>query len=318
MLFDFTEAELAEARAFDAKLDKLPRFRMETVAGRLVLNALLRIAELVPLIRGGSKTVRREQRTVEALGRTVKLRIFRPMGPCRGIVVDFHGGGWTIGNARMSDGQNDSLVERTGVAVVSVDYRLALSATLREVIDDCAAGLQWALSNARAEFGCARLAVVGGSAGAHLAACALLRLRDRASIEGVAGAILYFGLYDLTGTPMVRAAGPETLLLHGPTVRVQLARLTPDMTDHQRRSGDISPVHADLTGLPPALFLVGAKDMLVEDSERMAAAWATASGNADLTVLPELPHAFLHMDLAITRKVQAATDAWLLDRLAAA
>lgn len=191
--------------------------------GRVALNLLLRVAELYPLVRGGQTSATRSLRTVEALGRSVKLRIFRPAGDCRGVVVDCHGGGWTIGNARMADDQNAELATRIGVAVVSIDYRLALTNPISALVDDCEAAALWTVDHASEEFGTARIVVKGSSAGAHLAAAMLLRLRDRGSaIRQVAGAMLFFGLYDFAGTAMVRAAGPETLVLHGPTVRTTL------------------------------------------------------------------------------------------------
>lgn len=311
----FTPADIDEARRWNAKLARLPRLRMQTAIGRVALNFLLRVAELYPLIRGGQTTATRSLRTVEALGRSVKLRIFRPVGKARGVVLDCHGGGWTIGNARMADDQNAELAAKLSVAVVSVDYRLALTNPLSALVDDCEAAAIWTIEHAAAEFGTGRLVVKGSSAGAHLAAATLLRLRDRGSpIRSVAGAMLYFGLYDFAGTAMVRAAGPETLILHGPTVRATLCELTPDMTDEERRDPATSPLYADLSGLPPALFVVGTKDMLLEDSERMEARWQDANGNSKLLVAPESPHAFNRMNTAVARKIGQYVEAWMLER----
>ena len=58
------------------------------------------------------------------------------------------------------------------------------------------------------------------------------------------------------------------------------------MTDDQRRDPAISPLYADLTGLPPALFIVGDEDMLREDNETMEAKWHNASGNSTLLIAP--------------------------------
>ncbi len=88
------------------------------------------------------------------------------------------------------------------------------------------------------------------------------------------------------------------------------------MNDDERRGASISPVYGDLTGLPPALFVVGAKDILLEDNQRMAARWQAANGNARLFVVPESPHAFIMMNTAIARKVEQFVDTWILDRLA--
>lgn len=318
MDLEFTADDIAEAARLNRKLDRLPRLRMQTPVGRVVLNGLLRLAELYPLLRPRKVRAEMERRTIEALGHRVMVRIFRPAGPCRGVVLDFHGGGWTIGNARMADIPNSELVLRTGLAVVSVDYQLALAASLDTVIEDCVAAMAWTVDHTRAEFGTDRFVVMGSSAGAHLAACALLRLRDRGLMGNhVAGAMLYFGLYDFGGTDMVRHAGADTLVLHGPTVRATLCKLTPDMNDAQRRDGSLSPLYADLSGLPPALFVVGTKDILIEDNERMAARWDAANGNAELQLVPESPHAFVLFGTAIARKVTAYVDRWLLERIAA-
>lgn len=314
---DFTADDAAEARRLNAKLAMLPRLRMQTAIGRVALNLLLRLTEIYPFVRGGQTSATRSLRTISALDRSVKLRIFRPAGECRGVVLDCHGGGWTIGNARMADDQNAELSARIGVAVVSIDYRLALSNPISALVDDCEAAALWTIAHARQEFGTARLVVKGSSAGAHLGAAMLLRLRDRGkAIPEIAGAMLFFGVYDFAGTPMVRAAGPETLVLHGPTVRATLCALTPGMTEDERRDPAISPVYADLSNLPPALFVVGTKDMLLEDNERMAARWLDASGNAELLIAPESPHAFNRMGTAIAAKVQRYVEDWIVARLA--
>ena len=312
---DVTPADISGARGLNARLARLPRLRMQTAIGRVALNLLLRVAELYPLIRGGQSSATRSLRTVEALGRNVKLRIFRPAGKVRGVVLDFHGGGWTIGNARMADDQNAELAAKIGVAVVSIDYRLALANPLSALVDDCEAAAMWTVEHAEREFCTDRMVVKGASAGAHLAAATLLRLRDRGlPIQSVAGAVLFFGLYDFAGTAMVRAAGPETLILHGPTVRATLGKLTPGMSDDERRDPATSPLYADLSRLPPALFVVGAKDMLLEDSERMEMRWRDANGNSELLVAPESPHAFNRMNTAIAGKVVRYVEAWMLER----
>ena len=313
---EFTPADIAEARRLKAKLNWLPRLRMQTWSGRVFLNAMLWLVELYPWVRGSGGSASRELRTVLSMGRKVKLRIYRPVGACQGIILDIHGGGWTIGNARINDGENARLATRLGVAVVSVDYGLALAAPVTSVVEDCEAAAVWVVKNAERELGATSILIKGASAGAHLAALTLLRLRDGPVAFGaVKGAVLFFGLYDFSGTAMVRGAGPDKLILHGPTVRATLCKLTPKMTDEERRDPSISPLYADLAGLPPALFLVGAEDMLLEDNERMEAKWRAANGNSTLLVVPESPHAFDRFRTAIATKVETFADNWIVDQL---
>lgn len=289
---------------------------MQTPVGRVALNALLRLVEIYPLLKRRKRGVRKELRVIEACGQSVKLRIFRPNNPVRGVVLDLHGGGWTIGNARMADGQNANLALRLNVAVVSVDYTLALTGPIEASILECAAAMSWLTGCAQRDFGTAKIIIKGSSAGAHLAACALIRLRAHDEVMSlIAGVMLYFGLYDFSGTPMVREAKLDTLILHAPTVRDTLRKLTPDMNDEGRRDASISPVYGNLEGLPPALLVVGTKDILLEDNQRMAARWQAANGNAHLLVVPESPHAFMLMSTAIARKVETFVDSWIRDRL---
>ena len=154
---------------------------------------------------------RAEERTVPGMGEGATIRIIRPEGrEPTGVYLDIHGGGWVIGRARMSDQANLALVEKFGVATVSVDYRLAPEHPYPAGPDDCEAAAVWLVENAAAEFGAERFLIGGGSAGAHLAAVTLLRMRDRHGYTGFIGANLVYGPYDLSMTPSQRlGVGPE-------------------------------------------------------------------------------------------------------------
>ena len=309
----FTPEEIDELRRVDAKLDWLPRLRMQTVVGRWALNALLRVYETATAVRHPRASFP-ETRMLEHSGRRVPARIFRPGGPAERVIVDLHGGGWTIGNARMNDVVNAALAERLNAVVIAIDYKLALSHAVTDVITDCAAAICWTIESAASELGRGPIVVRGSSAGAHLAAGAMLGVRDAGRADAVAGVLLLFGLYDFGGTDMVRAASDNILLLHGPTVRRTLRKLTPDMSDEQRRLPPLSPLYGDLNNMPPALFAAGTRDMLLDDSRLMAARWQAASGNAELLVVPEAPHAFDRLDTAVTRKTMAYVDEWICAR----
>ena len=309
----FTPEEIDEVRQVDARLDWLPRLRMQTVVGRWTLNTLLRIYETATAVRHPRVSFP-EARILEHGDRRVPARVFRPGGTAERIIVDLHGGGWTIGNARMDDVANAAMAERLNAVVLAIDYKLALAHPVVDVIADCAAAICWSIECAASELADGPIIVRGASAGAHLAAGAMLAVRDAGRADAIAGVLLMFGLYDFTGTAMVRAAGEDTLLLHGPTVRRTLRKLTPDMTDGERRLPPLSPLFGDLRGLPPSLFAVGTRDMLLQDSELMAGRWNAASGNAELLIVPECPHAFERLDTSVTRKAMAYIDDWILAR----
>jgi acetyl esterase len=68
----------------------------------------------------------------------------------------------------------------------------------------------------------------------------------------------------------------------------------------------MSPLYADLRGMPPALFTVGALDPLLDDSLFMAARWAASGAPSRLRVWPEGVHGFTAFPLAIARTAQDA------------
>lgn len=221
-----------------------------------------------------------------------------PLRVLRGETVDavylhFHGGGWTIGAADIQDERLQELADRARVAIVSVEYRLAPENPHPAAVDDAETAARWVIENGLAEFGTDRLVIGGESAGAHLAVLALLRLRDSGLDVGrFLGANLVFGCYDLGGTPSQRRWGERNLILSGPIIDWFLDGFTPGLDAEARRDPSISPLYADLSGLPPALFTVGTSDPLLDDSLFMAARWQAAGNPAELAVYPEAMHSF--------------------------
>jgi acetyl esterase/lipase len=235
------------------------------------------------------------------------------------VVLDYHGGGWVIGNARMNDALNTALVQACGVAVVSVDYRLATSTPIGAIMDDCLAAARWLLGGGLPGCEALPVIVVGESAGGHLACATLLRLKAWPSLLArIAGAVLYYGVYDLAGTPAVHRAGPETLVLDGPGMASSLRLLTPAMSDTERRQPPLSPLYGDLAGLPSALLFAGELDPLRDDSIELAARWTSANAGADveLHVLPEVPHGVIHFPIHMAQRITARTHAWVRARIA--
>ena len=106
---------------------------------------------------------------------------------------------------------------------------------------------------------------------------------------------LVFGIYDLGGTPSQRGLTGRPDLLTAEQIEYFAELFTPGRSVEERRDPDISPLYADLHGLPPALFTVGADDHLVDDTLFMAARWVLAGNDAELLVYPESPHGCVGM-----------------------
>jgi acetyl esterase len=133
---------------------------------------------------------------VSAGGRSVPVRIHMPTSKPSGVFLEFHGGGLYMGSAAGSDVRNRRLSDALGVAVISVDYRLAPEHPWPSAPDDCETAALWLASHAESRFGSAELALGGFSAGATLAVTTLARLRDR-GVTAFSSGVLQFGTYDL-------------------------------------------------------------------------------------------------------------------------
>lgn len=244
------------------------------------------------------------------------MRLLEPPGTARALVVDLHGGGWVVGSAALNDRLTGHLAE-SGFAVASVDYRLlddVRGVWMPDAVADCVAALRWAVDKGARLFCTDRVFVIGESAGAHLAALALLALRDQGATARLAGAVFVQGVFDLSGTPSARSAGPEALLFDGPNLERDLGRLTPERDEAARKQPDISPLYADLTGLPPALFVLGEIDPFRDDSRLMAGRWAEVAPATRLDI-PEAPHGFQHFGAPTAALAQAFIRDWIASEL---
>ena len=249
---------------------------------------LRRQAEAAMVVRS-DKAV---DRVVETGGGPIRLREFRPSG-ANGVMLHFHGGGWMTGEPALMDPLHETLSERLGLAIVSVEYRLAPEHPYPAGPDDCEAAALWLLDHAAAEYGSDRLLLGGESAGAHRGAVTLLRLRDRYdAAHRFCGANLVFGVYDLGGTPSASGVGMEgkTDVLSVENIRFMADQFAPGRTAGERRQDDLSPLYAPLQGMPPTLFTVGSADHLVDDTLFLARRWELAANEVELLVYPDAPH----------------------------
>jgi acetyl esterase/lipase len=259
-------------------------------ASAATLPMAQRVAALRSAQLGGPRSGRAVDRTIDGPAGPIRLRTFSHEQP-DGVLFHIHGGAWMAGSPEMMDQLHEIIVDTCNVAVVSVDYRLAPEFPYPAGPDDCETAACWLLEHGVDEFGSDRLLIGGESAGAHLAAVTLLRLRDKHhAADRFRGASLIFGAYDLSRTPSQRGVGitSGTDILDGTAFPLDL--FLPGRSDEQRRDPDISPLYADLRGLPPALFCVGTNDHLLDDTLFMAARWDVAGNRTEVLVYPETPH----------------------------
>ena len=282
-----------EAKALIAGWPAPPEDPNATVEQRVATARAARIG-------GAEPSDRAVDRTIDGPDGKIRLRTFVP-DQVDGVYLHFHGGGWIIGDPEMMDQLNEIIADALNVAVVSVDYRLAPEHPYPAGPDDCEAAAVWLLEHAKDEYGSDRLLVGGESAGGHLSAATLLRMRDRHdAIDQFLGANLVFGIYDLSSTPSQRGIGmtpgEDILTVEGTAFFIDA--FTPGLTPEERRDPDISPLYAELHDMPPALFTAGTRDLLVDDTLFLASRWARAGNDTELLVYPEGPHGCIAMPTA--------------------
>ena len=290
-----------ETAAFVADLeDRLATISPPQVVGIQAVREAARSGQSFfgPIVHSDIAT----DRVINSPAGGLTLRVFTPP-VVYGVYLHFHGGGWAQGASDLQDPRLERVARECEIAVISVDYRLAPEHPYPSGPDDAETAAVWLAHNAGAEFGTDRLVIGGESAGAHLSAVALLRLRDRHGLVGAySGANLMYGAYDLTLTPSVRAWGDRYVVLSEPYINWCLDMF---VAPEKRTDPDVSPLYADLTGLPPALFSVGTVDPLLDDTLFMHARWLAAGNEAEITVHPGLPHAFPLMPMKAS---EAAND----------
>ncbi|WP_242909813.1 alpha/beta hydrolase [Actinomadura terrae] len=235
---------------------------------------------------------------VPGRGGDVPVRVFEHED-ARGVLMFLHGGGWTLGSAEAQDVYLWDLAQAAHLSVVSVGYRLAPEHPHPAAADDCEDVARWLLDHAAGRFGTDRLVIGGDSSGAHLAVLALLRLGTDA--PAFRAAQLSYGVFDLSMTPSQRD-GADRLFTSTPAMRWFYDQYLPGLTPEERRDPGISPLYADLRGMPPARFTVGTEDPLLDDSLFMAARWRAAGNATELEVVAEAMHGFASFPLTVARR----------------
>jgi acetyl esterase len=256
---------------------------------------------------------RAEDLTVDTEHGPIGIRVIRPTDEARGVFVHIHGGGMVLGGNHHHDPMLQRLADATGLVVTSLDYRLAPEHPYPAGPDDCEAGTVWLVRHAAERFGVDVVAIGGESAGAHLSVVTTLRLRDRHGLTPFTVALLPYGVYDMRHTPSVRAFGDRPLIINTPVIdwfREQY------VADASLDDPDLSPIFADLTGMPPALMVVGDQDPLIDDSLFMAARWRLAGSRAEVDIWPGAIHAFDYFDTDYAAAARARMYAFVNAMLA--
>lgn len=216
-----------------------------------------------------------------------------------GVVLYLHGGGYCIGSMATHRAMAARFAAAGRARVLNVDYRLAPEHPHPAAVDDAVAAYRWLLGTGVAPE---QVVIGGDSAGGGLVVAALVALRD-------GGDPLPAGGFCLSPWVDLECAGEtfDTKADVDPMCsREGLSEMAAAYAGgHDLRSPLVSPVHADLTGLPPLLIHVGTAETLLDDSVRLAERARAAGVEVHLEAWDDLVHVFQAFAPMVPEAVEA-------------
>jgi acetyl esterase len=237
----------------------------------------------------------------------VPCRLYLPDGidgtPC---LVYAHGGGFMQGSLDSWNHFLRDLVRQSGVACLSVDYKLSPEYKFPVAFEETVAMIRLAArEGAGLGIDPTRLAVGGDSAGANLALAAALALRD-AGEHALSFLLLIYGVYSTNvESPSWQRFGRGAGLS-----QAQFRWILETYLADPAQQGDwrVAPMLADLKGLPPAHLIVGSLDPLLDDSNRLATKLKEAGVPSDLTIYQGINHGFIRYGRLIATARRGVAD----------
>lgn len=234
-------------------------------------------------------------------GAEVEGRLYLPVKEPAGLCLYFHGGGFVLGSLDEFDTLCRTLAQRSGCALLSVDYRLAPEHPFPTAVDDAVAATRWA---ARLPLAARGLALAGDSAGGNLVAVASLQLRGETPI------VLQLMFNPTTDTDFNRPSYAEygqDYLLKTSDINWFFELYAPG---HDLRDPRIAPLRTpDLRGAPPAWIGVAEYDILRDEGEAFAAALQAAGTPVVLRRYEGVMHGFVRGHGIVDTSDRAVTEA---------
>jgi monoterpene epsilon-lactone hydrolase len=227
------------------------------------------------------------------------------------VILFLHGGGYVSGSLK----SHRHMVAQAGrealASTLALGYRLAPEHPFPAALDDALTGYRFLLASGIAP---ARIALAGESAGGGLALATVLSLREAGlPLPGCLWLSSPWVDLALTGASMDSKAAVDPLL--GRTYLSELASLYLNGAD--ALGPLVSPINADLAGLPPMLIQVGSAETLLDDSVRLAALAGAADIAIHLEIWPHMIHAWhlFYQDVADGRRSLASAGTFIESRL---
>jgi len=212
-------------------------------------------------------------------------RITAPGSAHDRAILYLHGGGYVIGSVATHRAMIAALSAASGCSALGLDYRLAPEHPFPAAIEDATAGYRWLLNSG---IDASRIIIAGDSAGGGLTIATLVALRDAGDPLPAAACCLspWVDLEGLGESMTTRAKADPMVQRDG---LLHMARM---YAGEDVRNPLASPLHADLSRLPPILIQVGDAEVLLDDSTRLSERAREAGVEAELDVWPEMVHVF--------------------------
>jgi acetyl esterase len=235
----------------------------------------------------------------------IPCRLYRPDGVAKPpLLVYAHGGSFAIGALDGWDVVMRSLVRASGVAALSVDYRLAPEHKFPAGFEDMLSVIWQVSRNADAfDVDATRLAAGGDSAGANLALGAALALRDE-DLSVLRFLLLIYGVYSTDSTsPAWQTFGTGAYGLS----QAQAGWLWETYLESSKQRDDwrAAPLLADMKGLPPTYLTIGSLDPLLDDNHRLAEKLHAANVPYELVIHDGVQHGFIRYGRLIQTAARA-------------
>ena len=225
-------------------------------------------------------------------GAELGARFYFPFTEPAALVVYYHGGGWVMGGLESHDRGIRSLVNRAGVAALSIDYRMAPEHPFPVPFEDARAALAWAVEHGGDLTGRELpLWVAGDSAGGNLAAGVALAARSGG--RELAGQLLFYPSIDghCSGASFSTRGDCPILTSHDMRWYWSTYSAGQDCSADWR----FSPARAeDLAGVAPAIIAIAGVDPLRDDGLDYASALARADVPVSMLYFPRQPHGFFN------------------------
>ena len=232
----------------------------------------------------------------EPAAEPIKVRLYRPAAPHRGLLVWYHGGGAMAGSLDSHDTALRQLAATTGRLLASVDYRLAPEHVSPAPQEDCIAATRALILRAR-ELGCdpRRVAIGGDSIGGLFAAVVALALRDAGEAMPDKLVMLYPNTDLRPDRPFASLASEAGNVMSEASLAYENGLFVPDPAG--RADPVVSPLLApDLSGFPETLLVTCENDPLRDEGEAFARRLEEAGVVTVTQRFDAMIHGFLQMD----------------------